>query len=431
MTASAPSFLEQYRLEQVVRAVLRRAAFEATGREPSAEQLTERVRAEVPALHAEFGEGFLKRLAARSLSTGNDGAPPVPEDPPEAGVVSTWLTESQRKEAESALWYAKLHGIESIPEALKWHAVCNKAALSAPTIGACLDGFYIAKRVGKCASRTLHVYRVRLQRFASQFGSRQARSVTGKELAEYLAQWPNVSTRLTNWDTISTFFNWMVERRFLLENPLLKATYRPKKKTGVRLIFTPDETRQILSAVKNTDQAGFWALSLFAGMRALEIMWLQERPDPWKLVDLRRGVIDLSGYEAVWQRRQIPILPVLRAWLDWIKAFKVPFCPPNHWNKFKALRISVLAHRLPGSTSAAEEKGAPAKITAMARRSFIAYRLALAGASYVEISEQIGNKESFMRREFYQKASKPEGEIYFSLTPARVQVTPSGRKRRG
>ena len=238
MTASAPSFLEQYRLEQVVRAVLRRAAFEATGREPSAEQLTERVRAEVPALHAEFGEGFLKRLAARSLSTGNDGAPPVPEDTPEAGVVSTWLTESQRKEAESALWYAKLHGIESIPEALKWHAVCNKAALSAPTIGACLDGFYIAKRVGKCASRTLHVYRLRLDRFASQFGSRQARSVTGKELAEYLAQWPNVSTRLTHWDTISTFFNWMVERRYLLENPLLKAAYRPKKKAGVRLIFT-------------------------------------------------------------------------------------------------------------------------------------------------------------------------------------------------
>jgi hypothetical protein len=55
------------------------------------------------------------------------------------------------------------------------------------------------------------------------------------------------------------------------------------------------------------------------------------------------------------------------------------------------------------------------------------HRLALAGASYVDISEQIGNKESFIRREFYQKASKPEAEIYFSLTPARVQVTPSGR----
>jgi len=372
MTASAPSFLEQYRLEQVVRAVLRRAAFEATGREASAEQLAERVRSEVTALHAEFGEGFLKRLAARSLSTGNDGAPPDPEDPPEAGVVSTWLTESQRKEAESALWYAKLHGIESITEALEWHAVCNKAALSAPTIGACLDGFYIAKRVGKCASRTLHVYRLRLDRFASQFGSRQARSVTGKELAEYLAQWPNVSTRLTHWDTISTFFNWMVERRYLLENPLLKATYRPKKRKDARLIFTPDETRQILSAVKNTDQAGFWALSLFAGMRAREIMWLQEQPAPWKLVDRRRGVIDLSGYEAVWQRRRIPILPVLRAWLDWIKAFEVPFCPPNHWNKFKALRASVLPHRCPGSISASQGKSAPAKITAMARRSFIA-----------------------------------------------------------
>ena len=109
---------------------------------------------------------------------------------------------------------------------------------------------------------------------------------------------------------------------------------------------------------KNSDQIAFWTLSLFAGMRRHEIERLHTHPSPWKVIDLKRGIIDLTDEPCARNRREITILPVLRAWLSWIKAFEVPFYPPNHWEKFRLVRASVLGHRYADKNETSEEKAA-------------------------------------------------------------------------
>ena len=420
MNEVAPTFMKQERLYRVLRSTLRRALAQVRGTEPSEAELDVVVRQEFPALTAEFGSSFLLRLAEQPAPS----APPVVDPPTDGSIECAWLTLEQRREAESALWFAKLHGIESITEALRWHTVCNQAALSAPPLRRCVDEFHLAKRYEKLAPHTLHYYRLRLNPFTAKFGDRQPATITAKDLADYLAHWPSLGTRLAYWETLSVFFNWMVRVRYVLENPLSGAMRRPQVRKAAGSIYTPEEAAHLLRLTKHTEQVGFWALSLFAGLRKRELEKIQRHPDPWRVIDLKCGVIDLSNEPWAAHRRIITILPVLSAWLGWMKAHDVPFLPPNHYEKFHVTRNAVLAHR--GATPPSATEGRPdqtsdeKKVYSMARRSYISYRLALSDGSYARVSEEAGTAEQFVRSDFYRKSTKEEAQKYFSFKPNRV-----------
>jgi len=420
MNEAAPTFLKQERLHRFLRSTMRRALAQARGTEPSEAELDVVVRQEFPALNVEFGSSFLLRLAEQPAPA----APPVVDLPSDGSIECAWLTPEQRREAESALWFAKLHGIESITEALRWHAVCNRAALSAPPLRQCVDQFHLAKRGEKVTPGTLHYYRLRLNPFTAEFGDRRPATITAKDLTGYLARWPNPATRLANWETLSTFFNWMMRIRFILENPLSQAMGRPRVQKAAGLIYTPEEAAHLLRLTKLTEQVGFWALSLFAGIRKCELERIQKDPDPWRVIDLKRGLIDLSNVGWAAHRRIIKILPVLSAWLGWMKARDIPFLPTNHYEKFHITRNAVMAYRQ--ATAPSDEEGSSGeasggtKVYAMARRSYISYRLALTGASRARVSEDAGTTEQFVRSDFYRKVTKEEAKRYFSLKPNRV-----------
>ena len=420
MNEVAPTFLKQERLHRVLRSTFRRALAQARGTEPSEAELDVVVRQEFPALTAEFGSSFLLRLAEQPAPS----APPVVDPPTDGSIECAWLTPEQRREAESALWFAKLHGIESITDALRWHTVCNRAALSAPPLRRCVDEFHLAKRCERLAPQTLHHYRLRLNPFTAQFGDRRPATITAKDLAGHLARWPNPATRLAHWETLSTFFNWMMRVRYVLENPLSQAMGRPRVRKAAGLIYTPEEAAHLLRLTRHTAEVGFWALSLFAGLRRSELQQIHKQPDPWRVIDRKRGVIDLSNKPWVANRRIITILPVLSAWLDWMKAHDVPFFPRNHFEKFRLTRAAILAHRYATPAAAAEGRQGltidGTKVYAMARRSYISYRLALTGVSYAHVSEEAGTTEQLIRSEYYRKATKEEAQRYFSLKPNRV-----------
>jgi hypothetical protein len=228
MNQRPPSFLEQERLQSILRSTFRRSTVQATGAEPSGAQIEAFVQREIPALAEEYGTSFLVRLSKQPAPT----APPVVDLPADGSIENAWLTSAQRREAESALWFAKLHGIESITEALRWHSVCNRAAMSAPLVSQCADQFHLAKRQEKLSPRTMHHYHLRLGNFVKQFGSRRPATITPKELTAYLSRWAHPNTRLGHWVTVSTFFNWMLRSRYILENPLTGAMRRPMVKNG-------------------------------------------------------------------------------------------------------------------------------------------------------------------------------------------------------
>ncbi len=115
------------------------------------------------------------------------------------------------------------------------------------------------------------------------------------------------------------------------------------------MVATPEEAAHILRLTESTDEAGFWAVSLFAGVRDCELQRLQRQPDPWRVVDFRRGQIDLSRAPIAYasNRRIIKLLPVTLTWLRWMKARGVPFHPLNHGQKFRVTRATVMASRYP------------------------------------------------------------------------------------
>lgn len=374
------------------------------------------MKTELPRATQELGPRFWSDMACPPRAEAPSGAVAVAPGSP--------LSPEQLQEAEAALWYARTNGIASIPDALHWFKEHHGAVMAAPNITQCVFEFMLSKRQEGRAKRTLNSYGTHLRRFAVDFGDRQPATVKPKEIADFIVQWSHPTTRNGWWQLLSMFFAWCVRRKYALENPLPLALARPKAPRGPGLVLTPAEARFILRRTKPTDEIGFWALALFAGLRTEEIRRLQAHPTRWSLIRLRSGVIDLPHEVAKAYARTVPILPVLRPWLKWIKERDVPFFPVNHFFKCQGIRQAALAARCePMRTELrARDPDAcePHWSYNVARRSFIAYRLAAPSASYVDLANEVGNSETMIRTFYYRKVTPEAAREYFSLTPAAV-----------
>lgn len=191
---------------------------------------------------------------------------------------------------------------------------------------------------------------------------------------------------------------------------------RPRRIAGKGSIYTPEEARELLRRARNTDQLGFWVLSLFAGMRTSEIERMQVLASPWSLVRLSDAVIEVPASFTKSRRRAIRMTPVLREWLRVLRREGGAFHPPKDGaKKIRCLRYAVL-HEFRG----------PRRLTGasnMGRRSFISYRLALARASYAEVAATAGNSEHVIRKYYRRPVTRESARAYFRLTPARVEST--------
>ena len=376
--SAPPSFADLKRLEEILRSLLLRSVQELHRRSPSDPELDDLVRRELSALHRDFGEDFLLRLARHTPSDPGEPAP---------GTL---------------LWRARLHGTPPPePCALReW-----------------VDRFLRAAH--PWSPLTLDAHRVRLNPFAAAFGDRTPESVTPQELVAHLLRWPSSSSRRGHWSTLNAFFQWLLRCDALSQNPVPLACARPHDVYRPRLVYTPAQTRRILEATQATDQIGFWTLSLFAGLRCREIYRLNRRPDPWSCIQLDRGVIDLTPDPHASTRRVIPIQPVLRAWLAHLKSLRLPFYPRRHWPKTHALQAAVLTdNATPPESFVAESHG-------MARRTFIVHRLALPGTSPAAVADETGLREAHLRAFFTDRATPAEAEEYFSLTPDGLAPAPN------
>jgi len=336
----------------------------------------------------------------------------------------TWLSDDQLKDAEGAVRYAETQGIESITDALKWYAKYSRDTIKAPTVKLCVEQFLTAKAGEGLRPWSMHEYRVHMKKFAAEFGGRQPLAIAPKEIGAYLLRWPHPTTRAHRWRTLYAFFAWAIRQKYLIDNPVSAAMNKPNVQGGEIHIFTPAEAKIVLRKTKFTDQIGYWALALFGSMRTEEIEQLSRHPDPWRVIRQDLGVIDLPDAITKTGARTIAILPVLNAWLKWIKARKVPFFPRNHWEKYRTVRDTALAERL--RRWQAHQKDLPLEkrqepnFDNMARHSCLSFRLALPGASYAEVSDEAGNSETIIRKHYRRKATAEQARQYFSLTPTRV-----------
>lgn len=284
-----------------------------------------------------------------------------------------------------------------------------------PPLSAAVAEYLLHKEAEGCRPATHRAYRLVLHRFAVRAGDRSLAGLTAAAAA-FLHRIPHPVSRRSAWIVLHRFFRWAVTMNHLAAQPLAFADRPRHVVPNAGVVYTPAEARAILARTMATDEIGFWALALFSGLRTEEIKRLQRHPAPWTLVRPDPGVIEVPPAMAKRRPRLIPILPVLRAWLDWIRRHRFPFFPPRDRLRLARTRRAVLAPgraRLP-----------PAARQNMARRSYISYRLGLPGSSYAAVAAAAGNTEATIAKYYRRTVAPADAAAYFSLDPAACAPCP-------
>ena len=162
-------------------------------------------------------------------------------------------------------------------------------------------------------------------------------------------------------------------------------------------ILPPSILRALL---KDADEeAALWiSLAAFTGMRTAELLRLH-----WQHLDFEAGVIRLPRQVTkTGAKRQIPILPNLRAWLE-------PFT-----HRTGLVFASEKAH----DRTIAYAKGRGIEWpTNWARHSFGTYRATLT-KGVGQVSIEMGNSEGIVKRHYFdQHASEKDAHEWFSIVP--------------
>lgn len=344
---------------------------------------------------------------------------PVARVEPPVRTASTWLAETELREAEAIRRLAHHHAVASPLDALLWYVTHRNPAEHAPTIAACAEEFVVHKRCQGIRASTLDLYYGKLRAFSREFGARRPADLSPREMSDYFARWPHPATRRHRWQILATFFRWLVAMRYAPDNAVLLASRAPRVPKPERWVLSPRETRDLLKQAMPTDTIGCWVLSLFAGLRTVEIKALQRLPNPWSVVLWGPGVLDLPATVTKTDSRLVPILPVLRVWLRWLQAHDRPFFPRNPWPKLRAIRQTALARRgapLPLGRSRLTEL----RSHNIARRTYISCRLALPAAGYAAVADAVGNSEEMIRHHYHRRVSARDARDYFALTPDQI-----------
>lgn len=307
--------------------------------------------------------------------------------------------------ARQAAAVALEHGT-SLTAALGWYVAHGRPVHEAPNIEACVCAYLDEKRAATRRFATVKNYRVVLTTFAERFAGRAPIAIQPAEIREFLRRWPQPTTLHSRWRQLFTFFNWAVAHGWVFENPLLRAMPRPQRAPQPGKLYTPGDAAWILRRVKGTDQLGVWVLGLFGGIRHAEIRRLQAQPTPWTMIRLEAGVIDLPAAISKNRPRLVPISPVLRAWLEYLRRYRFPIYPRDCAKKMRRVRRLLTQAGRPAA-------GSPN----MARRSFISYRLALPGANYATVAAEAGNSEPMIRNYYRCRVTREAAQEYFSLGP--------------
>ena len=325
----------------------------------------------------------------------------------ESQIRAGYCEQRMMSEAFAGMRYAS-ETQQDLLSILRWYARRGRMLLQSPSVEACVEKFLWSKQAENLNAVTIMGYRSRLRRFAERYGHWLPELITEQEVLLFLRPWKNPTTRLGRIHCLSTFFEWTVHKHYATANPI-GGIIRPPRYSSSGDFYRLDEVRDILSRVRHEEQLGFWVLSLFSGMRTVEIRRLNSFPDPWQLVRLADGVIEIPKEHSKTARRTFPMTLQLRAWLQAVRRQGAPFYPAEvRATHISEVRRAVLCQR---------EVDNPASHFNMGRRSFISYSLALAGASYDAVARVAGTSEKMIRKYYRREVGPAAADAYFQLLP--------------
>lgn len=149
---------------------------------------------------------------------------------------------------------------------------------------------------------TVKAYRLDLEKFVEAFGDREASSVKGPEIKQYLdalttrnGKRVSVSTQNRHYATISCFFNWLIRESKLIDNPIKSIVRRkPNKDLGetnskdIIRYLDKEMIKSIMDNAKSTREEFLFDLLYSSGLRISEALALN-------IQDIRNGIIQIRA----------------------------------------------------------------------------------------------------------------------------------------
>ena len=144
--------------------------------------------------------------------------------------------------------------------------------------------------------------------------------LTAQVLREYIdgTVWL-AATKRNNRNSLHRFFDWLVERGYLLANPA--SGVRVRRRHGVQglpRIFSPEQAAAVMRATELPEARrfkGWMALGLFCGLRPTEAERLT-----WGEISLEAAELTVLGQKRGAKPRVVPLTPQAVAWLQAVKA---------------------------------------------------------------------------------------------------------------
>jgi integrase len=290
--------------------------------------------------------------------------------------------------AEAAKHYAAYLERQTTMQAMKFSAVVDEFLKAIETKGRS------ARYIEDCTSR--------LSRAAKAFRGYIQR-ITASDIESWLDSIKAAGRTRNNYrSALCTLFSFARSRGYLPRNERTEAelTMKASDRGGEIGIYTPKELSVMLTGI----EAKFLplvALGAFAGLRTAEIHRLE-----WQDIDLHAGHIIVAKQKAkTGQRRIVPVLPALRAWLSTIVDKSGPIVP----------RYSGDAPLLRAFRQALE----PLKLKMVyngLRHSYATYRLAIV-QSADQVALEMGNSPRKLFQNYRELTTRAQAERWFSVMP--------------
>ena len=311
----------------------------------------------------------------------------------EAVQFPSWL----RIQAQQGQERLQPHG-KTISDAVEFYVKQLEATQKSAKVSQALEELIENRKRSGASERYCYDLKLRIGRFAKDFGDRIISTVSTAEIDDWLTGL-NLApvTRNTFRRDLRTFFSFCITRRYCLDNPVTK-TRKAKEVDGEIGILSVDETARLLEAADNASLP-YFAVGAFAGLRPAELQRLNWEEIHWdsKLIEVKAAKSKTA------RRRFIKIRPNLEQWLRPYRKQRGPICPPGLRDLELETRQRAKITKWPSNAL---------------RHSFASYHLAHF-KNAAELALEMGHTNQQMIFDHYRQLVRPkEAARYWKICPA-------------
>jgi len=275
------------------------------------------------------------------------------------------------------------------------------------------EEFMTSRRAMNCKHKTMVQYESYFNVLDEEFGTSKLHELHRQDIEDWLAEseWAP-RTRKNYLVTLTTFFNFAVEREYCSVNPA-SVIARPILDDAPPGILSPEQARGLITVglACTPELVPAIVIGLFAGLRRSEICALD-----WQEIDMAGKTIEVKGTKAkTRQRRLVTIQDNLAQWLALFAQNSGPVAPTV--DAFG----ERLRHLVRGRKAQGDDPGRPAVVEEWPhnalRHSFGSYFFAKAKNENLTAAE-MGNSPQMVFKHYRALVKNDEVETYWAMLPS-------------